>query len=168
MPEFKNIHQDFYACIQDLIDHPLVQSMDLFIHHSNVTCLEHCLSVSYHSFLISRRLGLDSRAAARSGLLHDFYLYDWHLDHPVPGPHGFTHPRTALQNARHHFDLNSVEANSICCHMWPLTLRPPKHLISWLVCLTDKYCAFVEVFRLSKWQHLHALKNTSAVAVRTC
>jgi len=158
----QQIIDDYTACVGDLIAHPLVCSMDRYIHHSQVTCLEHCLSVSFHSFQVCRRFGLDFVSAARSGLLHDFYLYDWHIQHPVPGLHGFTHPRTALQNARRYFALNSREANAIERHMWPLTFRPPRGRIAWAICLVDKYCAIVEVLRLSSWRHLHALKYRQA------
>jgi len=154
--EFVNEYRD---CVKDLIAHPLVRSMDRFIHHSRVTCLEHSLSVSFHSYRVCRSLGLDSRSAARSGLLHDFYLYDWHIHHPVPGLHGYTHPRTALRHALEHFELNDHETNAIERHMWPLTWRPPQCLTAWVICLTDKYCALVEVFRISSWQRLHVLKS---------
>ncbi len=154
--------QEYAACVDDLVAHPIVRSMDQFIHHSQVTCLEHCLSVSYHSFLLCRRLGLDSRSAARSGLLHDLYLYDWHIQHPEPGLHGYTHPATALRHARQYFTLNQREINAIERHMWPLTLRPPTCRVAWMVCLVDKYCALVEVLRISSWQDLRILKYRPA------
>jgi uncharacterized protein len=62
--------------------------MEKFIQHSDVSCLEHCMSVSYNSYLICRRLGLNYQAAARGGLLHDLFLYDWHVSKPENGLHG--------------------------------------------------------------------------------
>lgn len=142
-------HMAYNAMIADLMNHPCVRQMDHYVHHGSVTCLEHCLSVSYYSFRLSRWLRLDQRSAARGGLLHDLYLYDWHTSHPVRGLHGLTHPRTALANALRHFELNRREQDAILCHMWPLTPRPPRTAAAWLICLMDKYCAVAEVFRLS-------------------
>lgn len=38
---------------------------------------QHSLNVSYYSFIICRKFGLDAYSAARAGLLHDLYYYDW-------------------------------------------------------------------------------------------
>lgn len=143
---------DFYSdseyikCVKDLINSPVVQSMDKFIQHSNLSCFEHCISVSYHSYLICRWLGLNYQAAARGGLLHDFFLYDWHISKPQNGLHGFTHPFTALKNANKYFVLNNMEKDIIEKHMWPLTLKMPKYKEALIVCFVDKYCAFMEIF----------------------
>ena len=32
-------------------------------------------------------------------MLHDFFLYDWHTQQPVPGRHTEVHPMMALQTA---------------------------------------------------------------------
>ncbi len=148
----------FIQSIRDLLHTPVVQSMDNFIHHGQVTCLEHCLSVAWHSYRVCRRLGLDQYAAARGGLLHDLYLYDWHVPGSCEGLHGFNHPSTALRNARRHFRLNRREEDIILKHMWPMTVRWPRHLESLVVCMVDKYCATIEVFSRRHKQHLYAFK----------
>ncbi|MBS5623140.1 MAG: HD family phosphohydrolase, partial [Clostridium sp.] len=89
----------FRACIADLIDTPSVQAMRNVSQHVDINCLEHCVFVAYVSFLICRRMGWDFRAAARGGLLHDLFLYDWHQKGSHQGLHGFTHPEAALRNA---------------------------------------------------------------------
>lgn len=131
--------------IRDLLEHPLVQSMADCISHGQTTMLDHSMAVSWQSYRMSRCLGLNVRAAARAGLLHDFYLYDWHQGHDYKGLHGFIHPRIALTRASENFDIDPVEADSIACHMWPLTLRPPRHFVGWVVCLADKFCAIKEM-----------------------
>ena len=141
---------DYLSCVNDLLQHPLIRSMDQYISHGRTTVLEHSMAVSWRSYRLCRRLGLDARAAARAGLLHDLYLYDWHDGHAYKGLHGFAHPRIALRNARQYFILNRVEADSIACHMWPLTWRPPRHRVSWIVCLADKGVALKETFRRTK------------------
>lgn len=138
---------EYKICISDLFQDESVLSMRKYIHHGNINCLEHSLNVSYKSFLISRRLKLDYKSAARGGLLHDFYLYDWHITKSKNGLHGYTHPTSALKNANERFELNNIEKDIILKHMWPLTLNLPKYKESFIICLIDKYCSLVEIIR---------------------
>ncbi|MGD9560097.1 MAG: HD family phosphohydrolase, partial [Oscillospiraceae bacterium] len=90
--------------------------------------------------------GLDYRAAARAGLLHDLFLYDWHQHPSVTGArfHGFSHPAEALKNAEKAFALNDMEKEIILKHMWPLTLNPPRYKEAFVVLYHDKVCSFRE------------------------
>lgn len=142
-----NIDVEYKMCIDDLINNQDVLSMDKYIQHSDVSCLEHSLHVSYKSYLISRRLNLDYKPAARGGLLHDFFLYDWHKTKLKGKLHGFAHPEIALKNANERFQLNEIEKDIIIKHMWPLTLRPPKYKESFIVVLVDKYCSIKEIIK---------------------
>jgi uncharacterized protein len=141
---------EYEKCIGDIIQNEAVRSMKNIIQHSDVSCLEHCLFVSYSGYLICERFGLDYRSAARGGLLHDFFLYDWHIKETHKGLHGFNHPHTALENAEKHFCLNDIEKDIIKKHMWPLTVRIPRYKESFIVSLADKYYSFLEIiqFRL--------------------
>lgn len=66
-----------------------------------MSCFDHSVLVSRISWRICRALGLDERAAARGGLLHDLYLYNWREKSTHPGVrHGTEHPAIALANAR--------------------------------------------------------------------
>lgn len=138
---------DYKECIKDLIENSAVQSMDNYIQHGDISCLKHCINVSYNSFLVCRRLGLDYCAAARGGLLHDMFLYDWHVTRPKEGMHGFTHPYAALKNANKYFRLSDKEKDIIEKHMWPLTVKLPKYRESFIVSCVDKYCAVMEVLK---------------------
>jgi uncharacterized protein len=91
-------------------------------------------------------LGWDHRAAARGGLLHDLFLYDWRTTTLDRGRHGFVHPRLALENASRIYSLNELEKDIIMKHMFPLTLQPPKYKESLVVCMVDKFCAVEETF----------------------
>lgn len=133
--------QEYNHCISDVPGSELIRDLDGFTHHYHVTRLEHCLHVSYLSFVICRRLGLDYQSAARGGLLHDFYFYDSHVTKPDRGIHCFRHPGIALENAEKHFPLNKVERDIIVKHMWPVTLTPPRYRESYVVTAMDKYCA---------------------------
>lgn len=146
------IHE-YLLCVNDLLQHPAVQSMKSFTQHGDTNCLTHSLYVSYYSYLASLKLNrfmpLDSCAVARGALLHDFFLYDWHEKGDRKGLHGFTHPRAALENATAYFELNPLEKDIILKHMWPLTPIPPKFFASLLVSLVDKYISTLEIFSIS-------------------
>ena len=101
-------YDEYKICIGDLAENEVIGSMDSFIQHGNVTCLQHSIYVSYISYFICRRLGLDYCSAARGGLLHDFFLYDWHIRNSHKGLHGFTHPYTALENANKAITINNI------------------------------------------------------------
>ena len=62
----------FYAYVSDLLADARVQSMARIEHHTQrISCLDHCLFVSYVSFALSRFFGGNERAVTRAGLLHD-------------------------------------------------------------------------------------------------
>jgi len=150
---------EYEKCIRDLIGHEIVWSMKNFIQHSDINCLEHSLYVSYLSYLVCRRMGLDYRSAARGGLLHDFFLYDWHIEKPYKGLHGFIHPYIALQNANKYFNLNEREKDIIRKHMWPLTIKLPGCREAFIVAFVDKYCASMEIFKPGGGKNVHRLKQ---------
>ncbi len=142
--------QYFKSCSAELLNSDDVQLMDTFIQHANVSCLEHSISVAYYSYLMCEKLSLhvDRQSIIRGALLHDFFLYDWHLESDRKGLHGFTHPKAALENAEEHFSLNDMEKDIIVKHMWPLTLTPPKYKESLIVSLSDKFCSLIETLRI--------------------
>ena len=114
----------YLSLTQDILETPVVSRMKGYIQHGDTTCMEHCVNVSYLSYLFCRDHGLNARCAARAGLLHDLFLYDWHFHRRRKGErlHGFQHPLTALQNAE--------KAFSLCEMVW-----------------FDKYCSLMETFR---------------------
>lgn len=139
---------DFNNCIKDLIEDPTVLKMQDFDQHSHTCCLEHSLFVSYVSFSICRTFGFDEVSAARGGLLHDLFLYDWHDKYSHCRPHLYAHPKEALKNASSITELNEIEIDSIIKHMWPLTWNMPKYKESFVVNVSDKLCATAEVLFL--------------------
>ena len=79
-------------------------------------------------------------------MLHDFYLYDYHGSRIKFGKlHIFEHSETALKNALLYFDLNKRQQNIIISHMFPLNItKIPRYIESWIVNISDKYCAIRE------------------------
>lgn len=137
----------FIDDISGLLEHEQVEQMKLYIQHGNTNTYTHCLIVAYYSYLLALRLpiGFDTKSIARGAMLHDFYLYDWHIPDPGHRLHGFVHPGFALDNARKYFHLNPTEEDIIEKHMWPLTLRKaPICREALLVSLVDKLCSLGE------------------------
>lgn len=141
------LSSDYLECVSEIIGHDDVKSMKQFNQHRGVDCLKHSLNVSVISYLICKKLGLDYRSAARGGLLHDFFLYDWHKDNPHGGLHAFQHPKIASLNANKKFRLNKREQDVIKKHMWPLTLSLPKYPETFVVLLVDKFYCIREAFK---------------------
>ncbi len=142
----------FLACVRDLLDTPEVQSMRQLPHHPGVSCFEHSIFVSYVAFRLGRKWGLDCRACARAGLLHDLYLYRWNDQSAHPGLQCFDHPEFALRNAEKLTHLSYREKNAIQAHMWPLAVHLPRCKEAWVVNLSDKMCATAECVQL--WKRL--------------
>lgn len=142
----------FRECVEDLLCNPQVQKMrGIRQHVDDANCLQHCLFVAYLSFLFCRKFHLDAVSAARGGLLHDLYLYDWRTH---KGNHMMMHPITALVHATHLFELNDMEKDIIVKHMWPLTPWLPRYLESFVVSGADKLCALAEIFHVYRWLHV--------------
>ncbi len=117
-----------------------------YFQHGKTSIYTHSVQVACFSLYMARRMNLqvDERALARGALLHDYFLYDWHDSENGHHLHGFTHPATALKNAKMDYALNEIEENIIRRHMFPLTPIPPMYTEAWLVCMADKYCALRE------------------------
>lgn len=148
-------YPSFEECISDLISDPNVLEMRDIQQHVNINCLDHCIYVAYLSYRICRFFKLDFIAAARGGLLHDLFLYNWREKNSHKGLHGFTHPAAALDNASRLFELTDKEKDIISKHMWPLTLRKiPRYRESFVVCSADKLCAVAEMLHIYHAMHM--------------
>ena len=136
----------YEAEVADLLAHPAVRAMERLPQHApGFSCLHHSVLVSYWSWRVCRRLGLDARAAARGGLLHDLYLYNSRDKSAHPGLQCFDHPRAAARNAAELTALSDKEKNIILSHMWPLGGQLPRSREAWLVDLVDTVCASLEL-----------------------
>jgi len=142
---------EYESIIADLVLNPTVQQMQNFRQHYDTSCFEHCKNVSYYSYLICKKYGLDYKAAARAGMLHDLFLYDWRKrENGRKGLHAFRHPKVALENASKLFDLNKKEQDIILKHMWPITIKLPRYKESYIITFVDKYCAIQESIKAYK------------------
>lgn len=138
----------YAQCLQGLEHDPLVMQMRAIPQHvKGVSCYDHCLFVSYLGFTFCRLLGLDYRAAARAGLLHDLYLQHWEETDVGRWQRLVIHPQLALENARA-FGLTLREEDIIGTHMWPLTHPRPGYAESYVVSMADKLAATLEMLHL--------------------
>jgi uncharacterized membrane protein len=166
----KAADQEYMHIVSDILDHNVFKQLENFFHH-NSSIYEHAKVVSYASYKICKFLNLDYRSAARGGLLHDFFLYDWrnHAEPDLPKEiyHGRAHPKIALDNSMKHFVLNEVEKDIIVKHMWPLTFIPPKYQESYVVTFADKYISsreFIDEFKKRQMGKIKRRKKKGAKA----
>ncbi|MBR1593082.1 MAG: HD domain-containing protein [Ruminococcus sp.] len=138
----------YYLCIADIIEQPQLDRLKDITHHIHTTRYQHCVNVSYYSYLICRKFRLDARSAARAGLLHDLFYYDrkeYNACRQKGQPkHSLMHARLALKNASKLTDINSLERDMIENHMWPMTRPLPKYKETYIITVIDKYCAVLE------------------------
>lgn len=144
----KEQNQEYYELVKDILEHPVVKKMRDYNHHYGTTCYRHCLNVSYMNYVICKKFNLNARAAARAGMLHDLFLYDWHTHAKKTGNHfhGLTHPRYAMRMAEKYFELTDEEKKIILHHMWPITVGLPTSREGYIITVTDKICGILEGF----------------------
>jgi uncharacterized protein len=147
--------EEINSYLKEYLEHPEVKKMAEFVAHGKKSVLKHCYDVTAAAYMINKKLKLnaDLKTLLVGGLLHDFYLYDWHgrpLSTDIFKMHGFTHPGEARDNAVKYFNIDEDTQKVIESHMWPLTLRSfPSSKEAMIICMADKYCALKETF--NRW-----------------
>lgn len=142
-------NKEYISVVEDILNNEKFQSMQQYIQHGTTNCLEHCIAVSYRSYLYARNKNLNYCAAARGGILHDMFLYDWHTRKQLTNEkwHGFKHPQKALEIAGELFDLTAKEKDIIKKHMWPLTISVPRYKETYIVLYYDKIFSTKETIK---------------------
>ncbi len=139
-----------------------------YIQHGNTSCLLHSIAVAYFCFMIATKLsflGFRIYELVRGALLHDYFLYDWHIEPKRKnGLHGFSHPFTAFYNALFDFDLSDVERDIITRHMFPLVPLIPRYKESHLVSFVDKLCSLYEVFSRNPY-NIPVIRRTKSMVL---
>ena len=140
---------EYSMIVKDILENDEFAKMADIEHH-NSTRLDHMMKVSYYSYVVAKALKLKYREVARAGLLHDFYFgrttdHDKIKDKVKLYTH--SHPKEAVENAKKHFSINSMEADIIESHMFPIDIKIPKYLESWIVSTVDKAVATHEFYR---------------------
>lgn len=140
--------QEVLAIAGDLYNSDEIQGLAQFEQHLEINRLQHITAVACTSLRLCKKFGLDAKCAVRAAVLHDLFYYDWRDGktgkwHRL---HGYRHPRTAAMNSHELYpEISKKEERIILRHMWPLTILPPSSKEGFIVSLSDKYCATLEV-----------------------
>lgn len=140
---------EYKSIINDILKNREFKKLEEYKHHST-NRLTHSLRVSFYSYKICKRLGLDYISAARGGLLHDFFLNTY----KNKGKKSLlvNHPMLSLYNANKHFILNNIEKDIIKSHMYPINLKnKPKYKESYIITLVDKLACIYERYSGCKY-----------------
>ena len=129
--------QHYTILVEYILDNEIFNQIDNIEHHGT-SRLIHSKRVSYLSYKICKILNLDYIAAARAGLLHDFFLSDQNRTKRQRIKSTFVHPKKAVENSKKHFNINQKEQDIIGSHMFPININVPKYAESWIVSLVDK------------------------------
>ena len=138
-------NSEYSLCVSDLLENKDVIGLSELPHHLGTSRFQHSLNVSYYNFLLCRFFRLDAKSAARAGLLHDLFFYDRRTHTRIQNRHPVEHSNIAFYNASMRFSINDLEADMILNHMWPLTPHFPRHTETYMITLTDKFCAVAEI-----------------------
>lgn len=146
--EVKKMDKEIYNLIRnhgkELMQSEGMQSQKEHMQHGTISVYQHCFAVAYTSLYLAKclHIAVDQEQMLRGALLHDYFLYDWHVPDESHKWHGYSHAAVALENAARDFELQKIEKDIIEKHMFPLNLtKIPKYRESVLVCIADKICA---------------------------
>ena len=134
---------------KDILNNPKYKSQNKFIQHGKTSVLTHEMNVTIYCLKLVKKfhIKVDEKSLVRGSLLHDYFLYDWHISNKSHRLHGFIHAKRAMMNAIRDFNINKKEQNMILTHMFPMNLRIPKYKESIILCISDKIVATKETFK---------------------
>lgn len=138
-------NSEYYSYVRDLLNSSGVQQLREHPHHIGTSRFQHSLNVSYYNYRLCRFFGLDAKAAARAGLLHDLFFYDRKTHERIRNRHPAEHANIALYNASMLFSISELEGDMILNHMWPATPHLPRHAETYMITIVDKLCATLEL-----------------------
>ena len=144
----EDIDAEYLEDVADILTNKEFLALNSYRHHVATTRLMHSINVSYISWLTAKKLGCDAQAAARAGLLHDFFLYDPREGRPSRELQAFCHPKVAARTSGETFEISEKERDAILSHMFPLGPLP-KSPEAWIISGADKICACAEVFHIT-------------------
>ena len=145
-------YKEIEETLSDILTSPVVDKMKNIVHHGKISVYNHSKKVTALAYKINKFFSLhcNQKTLLTSAMLHDFYLYDWHIvKHDEY--HAYYHPKEALKNAEHYFGkLTDKQTDMILAHMWPMHLMPPRSKEGMILTAADKICASLDFMGLSK------------------
>ncbi len=147
-------NENYSILIEDILKNKEFIKLQNIEHHGT-NRLNHSKRVSYYSYKICKKMGLDYISAARAGLLHDFFISKQERTKKERVISIFTHPKKALITSTTYFYLNDIERNIIISHMFPIYLALPQYLESWIVSIVDKTVGIYEFLEKMSLKHIY-------------
>lgn len=146
---------EYLEIVKDILNNKKFRELDQYFHHGTSRLL-HSKRVSYYSYRVAKKIGLDYKATAIAGLLHDFYTDVENVGKWQYFYEQYCHPVKAAKNAETYFKVDEKVKNIIATHMFPLTLKPSKYIEGWLINVVDKTVATYEYglkfkYKFSLW-----------------
>ena len=92
----KEDNTEYIQIVEKLLSNRKFNKLKEETHHHNSNRFNHSLDVSYKTYKICKKLGLDYESAARAALLHDFFFVD---EFNNKRERMLKHPYIALANA---------------------------------------------------------------------
>jgi len=157
-------YKEYYEIVEEILEHPEFKKRNTYTHHGKITVYDHSLAVSKLSYRIAKKIKVDYKAAAIGGLLHDFYYEPWQnnkVKKKFFKKHGFVHAKEAADNSNRYFKkyMNKKVENIILRHMFPLNIKPPKYIESWIVTIADKCISLEVIFHPSFFKYLFGFRK---------
>lgn len=136
---------------RDILTSPEYKRLLGFTQHKHSNTYYHSVNVALMALFYAKDnfIKVDVEALIKMCLLHDYFLYDWHIK-PHPKKHATMHPVYAANNAIRDFGLeDKLIIDGIKSHMWPIAItRIPKSKEAWILTIADKKVSTNEVLRL--------------------
>ena len=135
--------KEYEEVLKVILNHPEFIKRKEFQHHENESVYDHCIKVSKLAYKIAKKLRLKNpEEVAIGALLHDFYDKPWQNNPEKVNffkQHGFIHASQAAENAKKYFPdfMNHRIEDMIRKHMFPLNIKPPRYIGSWIVNISD-------------------------------
>lgn len=145
----KALAEDIVKYGADVIDSDRHHSTAKYIQHGSTSVQDHSISVACMCLTLARalRIKTDYYDLVRGALLHDYFLYDWHIYDPARGHgHGFKHASIAVERAAEDFSVTPRMAEMMKKHMWPLNPALPRIREAYILIVADKLCSLRETF----------------------
>lgn len=160
---FTREEEHAFSCIlKPYLEHERVQRMNEFSQHGSITTYAHCYRVARFSFWLNRRLAIkaDERVLLPGAMLHDLFLYDWHIIGSMNPYHATNHAELACRNAIRYCNIDKNTQMVIRSHMWPVNItKLPRSKEAWIVCMADKWCSLLETFLTRKGMKVQGKKR---------
>ena len=155
-------NREFFEIIKPIINNEEFKKLKKIEHHG-ITRYDHSMRVAYYSYKVTKSIHLNYKEVTEAALLHDFFLDEMNNENNVKKI--LKHPNIALKNAKKYFSLTKKQEDIISKHMFPIGLRPPLYLESWIVDILDDVAAVYEKSKVTKSRLLAATTFLLLIAI---